>query len=216
MPMKADLWFPTVIWNDHLKDVNNIELKDYVEKLAEEDKEGKVASNYGGWQSKSFEILDQKPIAIERFMHSLQRCINECTKMAGMPDLIISDYWWNINYHKDYNQPHNHRDSMLSGVYYIDVPEDSDSKIHFDREDEAQYYLPRLMPQRNQITAVRATYTPLNNNVLIFPSWVIHYVDGNKSQKPRISMSFNTSIAATEANNELAKMNGYPPLTQNE
>ena len=69
MPMKADLWFPTVIWNDHLKDVNNIELKDYVEKLAEEDKEGKVASNYGGWQSKSFEILDQKPIAIERFMH---------------------------------------------------------------------------------------------------------------------------------------------------
>ena len=105
---------------------------------------------------------------------------------------------------------------MLSGVYYIDVPEDSDSKIHFDREDEAQYYLPRLMPQRNQITAVRATYTPLNNNVLIFPSWVIHYVDGNKSQKPRLSMSFNTSIAATEANNELAKMNGYPPLTQNE
>ena len=136
--------------------------------------------------------------------------------MAGMPDLIISDYWWNINYHKDYNQPHNHRDSILSGVYYIDVPEDSDSKIHFDREDEAQYYLPRLMPQRNQITAVRATYTPVNNGILIFPSWVIHYVDGNKSQKPRISMSFNTSIAATEANNELAKMNGYPPLTQNE
>ena len=89
--MKADLWFPTVIWNDHLKDTNNTELKEYVEKLAEEDKEGKVASNYGGWQSKSFEILDQKPLAIERFIPSLQRCINECTKMAGMPDLIISD-----------------------------------------------------------------------------------------------------------------------------
>ena len=57
MPMKADLWFPTVIWNDHLKDVNNSDLKEYVEKLAQEDKEGKVASNYGGWQSKSFEIL---------------------------------------------------------------------------------------------------------------------------------------------------------------
>ena len=53
MPNESPSWFPTVIWNDHLKDVNNIELKDYVEKLAEEDKEGKVASNYGGWQSKS-------------------------------------------------------------------------------------------------------------------------------------------------------------------
>ena len=60
MPMKADLWFPTVIWNDHLKDVNNSDLKEYVEKLAQEDKEGKVASNYGGWQS-NLEILDEKP-----------------------------------------------------------------------------------------------------------------------------------------------------------
>jgi len=27
---------------------------------------------------------------------------------------------------------------------------------------------------------------------LIFPSWVMHSVEGNKSDKPRISMSFNT------------------------
>ena len=73
-----------------MKDVNNAEIKEYVEKLAEEDKVGKVASNYGGWQSKSFELLDQKPLAIERFIHTLQRCLNECTKMAGMPEKIIN------------------------------------------------------------------------------------------------------------------------------
>ena len=49
MPMKADLWFPTVIWNDHLKDTNNTELKEYVEKLAEEETTiEEVVENTGG------------------------------------------------------------------------------------------------------------------------------------------------------------------------
>ena len=81
MPMKADLWFPTVIWNSELKQINNSELKEYVIKLKAQDEQGKIASNYGGWQSKSFEILDERPIAIERFIQSIQNCINECTKI---------------------------------------------------------------------------------------------------------------------------------------
>ena len=71
MPMKADLWFPTVIWNDELKQINNSELKEYVVKLKAQDEKGKVASNYGGWQSRSFEILDERPIAIERFIQTV-------------------------------------------------------------------------------------------------------------------------------------------------
>ena len=96
MTVKADLWFPTVIWNDELKQINNSELKEYVIKLKAQDEQGKVASNYGGWQSKSFDILDERPITVERFIQSIQNSINECTKMAGLMDLQISDYWWNI------------------------------------------------------------------------------------------------------------------------
>ena len=40
MPMKADLWFPTVIWNDELKQINNSELKEYVVKLKAQDEKG--------------------------------------------------------------------------------------------------------------------------------------------------------------------------------
>ena len=105
--MKADLWFPTVIWNDELKHINNSELKEYVEKLNKDDT-GKVASNYGGWQSKSYDILSERPIAIERFIQSIQKNINDCTKMAGLMDLQISDYWWNINKKGDYNHLHDH------------------------------------------------------------------------------------------------------------
>ena len=209
MPMKADLWFPTVVWNGELKQINNQELKDYVYKLKETD-EGKKASNYGGWQSKSYDILSERPIAIERFIQALQQSVNECTKMAGMMDLQICDYWWNINKKGDYNHVHHHRDSVLSGVYYIDIPKDSEADIHFEREDPAEYFLPRHIPKRNHITALRASYKPVTGGCLIFPSWVKHSVDTNKSDKDRISMSFNTSIAVTPANDELARLNGYP------
>ena len=118
MPMKADLWFPTVIWNDELKQINNSELKEYVVKLKAQDEQGKVASNYGGWQSRSFEILDERPIAIERFIQTVQKSINECTKMSGLMDLQISDYWWNINSKGDYNHPHDHRDFFKQKTAY--------------------------------------------------------------------------------------------------
>jgi uncharacterized protein (TIGR02466 family) len=213
MIMKADLWFPTVIWNGDLKHINNNELKEYVFDLKEKDK-GRTISNYGGWQSGSYDIISERPITIERFIQSLQASVNECTKMAGLMDLQICDYWWNINNKGDYNHPHTHRDSVLSGVYYIDIPEDNMGKIHFEREDDAEYFLPTLMPKRNHVTAMRATYTPVSGGLLIFPSWVTHSVEGNRSDKPRISMSFNTSIALTPANEELAKMNGFAPLTE--
>ena len=49
--------------------------------------------------------------------------------MSGLMDLQISDYWWNINSKGDYNHPHDHRDSILSGVYYIDIPKENSSDI---------------------------------------------------------------------------------------
>ena len=191
MTMKADLWFPTVIWQDTLKQINNSELIEYIYKIKETDT-GKTASNYGGWQSLSHDLITERPLPVERFIQTLQKCVNECAKMAGLMDLQICNYWWNINYKGDYNQPHNHRMSILSGVYYVDIPDENMGNIHFEREDDAQYVLPRYIPKRNHITAQRATYIPISGGLLIFPSWVMHSVEGNKSDKPRISMSFNT------------------------
>ena len=71
---ESSSWFPTVIWNDELKQVNNTELKEYVVKLKAQDEQGKVARNHGGWQSKSFEILDPNdPIVVEKSAQLIQR-----------------------------------------------------------------------------------------------------------------------------------------------
>ena len=185
--MKADLWFPTIIWQGDLKQANNIELAEYVDKLQQES-EGRKISNYGGWQSEAQDLLAQKPIAVEVLLQGIQTSLNQCTKMAGLPTLQISDYWFNVNPKGSYNQPHNHRDSLLSGVYYIDATPEQ-GRIQFYRDDDAEYFMPRL-PKYTQITSQKATYNPAPHKILIFPSWVKHSVEGNPTDNTRITVSY--------------------------
>ena len=96
MNIKADLWFPTVVWNFQLKEVNDAELRDYVINFRQDDP-GKKVSNYGGWQSRNIDILDERPLNIEKFIVALQQNVNDAAKMANLPKLQICDYWWNIN-----------------------------------------------------------------------------------------------------------------------
>ena len=42
---------------------------------------------------------------------------------------------------------HHHRDSILSGVYYIDVSDENMGDIPFEREDDAEYFHPDLCPE---------------------------------------------------------------------
>lgn len=204
--MKADLWFPTIIWQGELKQVNNFELVEYVNKMKQQSL-GRKVSNYGGWQSEGQDIIAQKPITVEVLLQGIQNSLNQCTKMAGLPTLQISDYWWNVNPQGSYNTPHNHRNSLLSGVYYVDaIPEQG--KLQFYRDDDAEYFLP-LMPKYTQITSQKATYDPAPGKIIIFPSWVKHSVEGNTIDKERISMSFNTMIAMTPENEEITKLNSY-------
>jgi len=205
--MKADLWFPTIIWQGDLKQANNFELVDYVNKLQEQS-EGRRVSNYGGWQSEAQDLLAQKPIAVEVLLQGIQTSLNQCTKMAGLPTLQICDYWFNVNPKGSYNGTHNYRDSLLRGVYYIDAKPEQ-GRIQFYRDDDAEFFMPRL-PKYTQITSQKATYNPAPHKLLIFPSWIKHSVEGNPTDTNRISMSFNTSIAMTPENDEIAKLNGYP------
>ena len=48
MDIKADLWFPTVVWNYQLKQINNAELRDYVINFRQEDPQDGIPTMVGG------------------------------------------------------------------------------------------------------------------------------------------------------------------------
>jgi uncharacterized protein (TIGR02466 family) len=115
--------------------------------------------------------------------------------------------WPNINRRGDYHSLHNHPHCYLSGTYYIDVPIQTSENYH--RNDIApgsiSFFDPR--PQAN-MTAIKGdnqveteyALLPISGTLLLWPSWLQHFVHPNFSDQPRISMSFNVLMQSDAEN----------------
>ena len=99
--------------------------------------------------------------------------------------------WINVNGPGSYNERHSHdphSGTFLSGVFYVKCPEGSgnirfyDPRPHIQTSLDMKYY------------ANGDTYhwfPPIPNTLIMFPAWLEHEVESNKSHEERISISFN-------------------------
>lgn len=188
--MHSELWFPNVIWSAIIHSVDNINLKNWAYVRKKNDI-GRTISNYGGYQSS--DILVGQCEEIDYLIEYLNKEIYNCCQQVGLPNLKIHNIWLNINPPGAYNQLHNHANAVFSGVYYIHA-QPNQGNIHFERSDNAEYFLPYETDQITYYTATRASYAAKTNGLYIFPGWLKHSVDGNKSNTDRISLSFNYGL----------------------
>ena len=188
--------FPVPI---HQFDVNGFDeiqndLIDYAYEFKKNNPDGNVISNRGGWQSPDFSVNDEDDI-----LHSfLINCL------AGFPviDKLINikvDAWININKPGDFNNKHNHPQSDLAGVVWIKCPKDDcgiivfDSPTSFQSHNEIQSYTDDFTKQ-NKIHH-NFYFDPVEGRMLVFPAYLEHQVEINKSNEDRISVSFNLHLS---------------------
>jgi hypothetical protein len=171
--------FETPLWITKLDlDLNSLENKI---KLFSSKTESKKFSNVGGYQGHNFydEIL----------FNSISNCI-PVNKDKPLENVSIYS-WVNINkkFNKNERHCHMHPDTLLSGVFYVKYPENSglirfyDPRGHLiqNQKDYNYYY---------NGYAYNYIY-PEDNLLILFPSWLEHDVDENKSNQERISIAFN-------------------------
>lgn len=89
---------------------------------------------------------------------------------------------------------HNHPNSILSGVVYLKTPDNSiinfckdieifkDFKFHFDYEKQTSFY------------TIDYSIPVKSRDIVIFPSWLEHYVPENLSEDERIILGFNCFV----------------------
>lgn len=106
-----------------------------------------------------------------------------------IPKLNIKELWINLSKKDSFQEVHRHPNSDFSGVIYIQSNKDSGN-------------LNLVNPMETEINLLPKTKTysdlylipPLEGLLVIFPSWLSHYVSKNKSPQNRISISFNIKI----------------------
>lgn len=176
MDIKKLFSIPFVV--DTLSEIDNVKIKEYCYKL-KETYQGKqkrtVYSNVGGWHSPI--ITGYVPELNELFYVILKK-LKELHKEVIVHESLdhqIGQAWVTINKRGDYNEEHFHTDWFFSAVYYVEAPEGcGDFVAKYDSEEI------RIKPEVGKL--------------LIFPSFVPHYVEPSNSDEDRISIALDSKI----------------------
>ena len=112
----------------------------------------------------------------------------------GPGDFEVTGMWANMNSPGAGHGLHRHPNNFLSGVYYVRVSDGADAINFHDPRPQADIIRPpvtALTAENTDPVVVRVR----NGTLLVFPSWLAHSVDANKSDETRISIRFNVMFS---------------------
>jgi len=110
---------------------------------------------------------------------------------------IITTSWINLHRKGDYNEAHIHYNSVLSGVWYLSVTENTGDFI-FIREDSGlfgnTFSFSFQQEKINQFNSQLAAFIPQVGDLFIFPSCMKHRVGVNLEEYDRFTLAFNCLV----------------------
>ncbi|HYE00353.1 MAG TPA: TIGR02466 family protein [Alphaproteobacteria bacterium] len=177
----------------------NAELAASCRSAAEDDGAGQRWSEKHGYPGyTSYASLDDLPWrfpAVKRLKAVLDRHAKAFAKELewdlGDRKLVLDSLWINVLDPGGFHGSHLHPNSVLSGTYYVEVP-DGASAIRF--EDPRLALMMAAPPRRAKAgrgVQPFAAFAPQAGTLLLWESWLRHEVPLNQAESERISISFN-------------------------
>tara|TARA_B100001113_G_scaffold210689_1_gene172850 strand:- start:644 stop:1267 length:624 start_codon:yes stop_codon:yes gene_type:complete len=127
------------------------------------------------------------------------KCVSEYTKqiVSSSHEINIQQSWVNYNKPGQQHRQHYHGNSIISGVFYIMSDQESGSPIIFKSDLHKSNFSILLDQDLNRDTynpyrSSEYPYPSIPGELILFSSMLSHYVPENISDKPRVSLSFNT------------------------
>ena len=147
-------------------------------------------SNDGGYQSEALSGI-HLPLN-ELFKDIDYTCNAYCQRLGMKMPTKIDNLWININPPGSYNIEHRHPLSLISGVFYLSVPKDSGGLVFTNPIDKFDMFFGKnVVDNYTPYNSACHEFKPVNNELVLFPSFLSHRVMTNKSDENRISLAFN-------------------------
>lgn len=203
-PIKYEKLFSTPFLRYQVNDHKRLsaQLLEEGEKLRDQD-EGASKSNRGGWHSTG-NIFEHDTPGIQQLRVIAARAVKQATiKIGAKADLKVLNLklfgWMNANPKGGFNAPHAHPGAHWSGVYYVSQPEvevGSSGKIEFiaPRADLAHWKLLDAPAFR-----LKRSLRPEAGELLLFPSYLTHWVFPNEADEERVTVAFNATFRKSKS-----------------
>jgi uncharacterized protein (TIGR02466 family) len=132
---------------------------------------------------------------LKRISDFCNKCVNEFTEAIYSPKNEVSVYvtqsWANFTGMNQFHHKHEHPNSFISGVFYVNAKKDVDKIIFFKNT----YSQIDLVSNKYNAYNAQSWWMPVETGQLIlFPSSLSHMVETVKSDDTRISIAFNTFV----------------------
>ena len=199
MIVKADTWFessdavrlfPTYVWQTQLAPERHRLIEALILEVFEEKRRNlPPLAPAEAWQS------EQALHKLEAFQ-PLVTCINAAAGNVlrflriGTDAVEITGCWANIYAVGACHRIHSHPNNFLSGVYYVSTRPGADTINFHDPRIQTGI----LRPPVTELTTANTDQVVIrvfDGTLLLFPSYLQHSVDVNRSNDPRVSVSFN-------------------------
>ena len=187
---KAELWFPTVIWESELDEVSREIINSEVHEYLKPYLENKKLSQTNIVISETDMHEDKKTKNLNHFLH---RVVFEYLKFFNLEhyDFYISGCWANVSRTNFAHYNHSHQNNYISGVYYCKTDKGKTDKIHFNDPREQNKVIIPIPSEQNIYNSNGALLDATEGVAYLFPSWLRHEVPVHKSDEDRISVAFN-------------------------
>jgi uncharacterized protein (TIGR02466 family) len=171
-------------------------VKAYVLDLMTRDK-GLKLSNFGAWHSTG-DLFETKDETMTQLAGSLLGSAAEMSYFLvrdSHPDCTVEvafhgGAWANVSHHADFNKPHIHPGAMWSGVFYVDLGDR-------DPEPDDNGAIEFMDPRPAYLNGTTRVLRPSAGQVVVFPSWLSHFVNPFRGRGERISIAFNANAKIT-------------------
>src|SRR5262245_44211320 len=196
MERQVALAYPTPIGRFRIPDAGDVnrELRRLImEKEAVEPSDD--YANVGGWHSRS-NLLDwpQPEVAALKgwILEAVRHMVAASTDGKSVTGRVSVVAWANVARQGHYHRVHNHPSSAWSGVYYVHVGPDAPGQ---PLSGVLELCDPRpfteMVATPGSPFGQRAIFRPEPGMMVLFPSWLYHFVNPFQGDGERISVAFN-------------------------
>lgn len=177
--------FTNFVAHEYLHDIDNVLLENYCKEIRVKNQD--VESTY---------LLQSHP-EVEKLASAITDKVNELKVSLGIKEncnLYIDRIWSNINNNKNIDLPHSHPMALFSAVYYVKAKANCGDLVFItpnSAHQNGEIGKGLIVENFNEFTSATWSISPEEGKLLIFPSWLTHYVQQNKSGNERISIALD-------------------------
>lgn len=200
MSLETDLLFPTALASADLEDADLLcDLVQSIWMLEEGDEAGSrwcEEQGYDGYTSyASLDDLPERASAFAALKARLDVLVaafaTERSWNLGDQTLVLDSFWVNILGEGGAHSGHIHPNAIVSGTVYVDMPDGAGAIRFEDPRLPLMMAAPQPVETAEEVSRRFIYRTPPAGRILMWESWLRHEVMPNRSDQPRLTISFN-------------------------